>query len=41
MDTQVLVAVVLGVAGLWLGHSYRRNVRQKMTERLLDAYAGL
>jgi hypothetical protein len=41
LDQQVLVAVVLGVAGLWLGHSYRRNVRQKTTERLVDAYAGL
>jgi hypothetical protein len=40
-DQQVVVAVILGLAGLWLGHSYRRNIKQQTTERLLDSYAGL
>jgi hypothetical protein len=34
-------AVFLGLVGLWLAHSYRRQVRLKLAERQVDSYLRL
>jgi len=38
---QVVSTVFVGLAGLWLAQSYRRQVRLKLAERQVDAYTRL
>jgi hypothetical protein len=38
---QVASTVFLGLVGLWLAQNYRRQVRLKLAERQVDAYARL
>ncbi|MEU7512182.1 hypothetical protein AB0B13_09285 [Streptomyces sp. NPDC042898] len=38
---QIVGAVALGLIGLWLAHSYRRQVRMKHTDLLIASYAKL
>jgi len=38
---QVLATAFLGVAGLWLAHNYRRQVKVVLAERQLDAFLQL
>lgn len=38
---EIVVTATLGLAGLYLAHSLRRQVTLKITERRLDAYAAL
>jgi hypothetical protein len=38
---QVIATVFLGLAGLWLAHNYRRQIRLKLAERQLDSYVRL
>jgi len=38
---QITATVFLGLVGLWLANSYRRQVRLKLAERQVDAYKEL
>lgn len=39
--SQALGALFIGVVGLWVAHSYRRQVKVKLAERLADSYSAL
>jgi hypothetical protein len=39
--SQALGAFFVGLVGLWIAHSYRRQVKVKLAERLADSYAAL
>jgi hypothetical protein len=38
---QIFATAFLGVAGLWLAHNYRRQIRVALVERQLDAFLQL
>jgi hypothetical protein len=38
---QVAGTVFVGLAGLWLAHNYRRQVRLKLADRQADSYLSL
>jgi hypothetical protein len=41
MWSQMIGTVFLGLVGLWLAHNIRRQIRVKLAERRVDAYAQL
>lgn len=41
LDGQTVGTVALGLVGLWLAHSYRRQVKMRIAEQMLRAYSTL